>query len=89
MIECCDKPFLINQEVLDSLEARGHAVKLVDNFGSVVVGIGQYFRDMYLLIVLLIIIPFQSGEMMESCMQTSTSEKLVPLLDTNHNHHDC
>ena len=44
-MESCDKPFLINQEVLDSLEARGHAVKLVDNFGSVVVGIGQYFRD--------------------------------------------
>ena len=29
------------QEVLDSLEAQGHTVSLVDKFGSVVVGIGQ------------------------------------------------
>ena len=28
--------------MLDALEARGHAVSLVDKFGSVVVGIGQY-----------------------------------------------
>ena len=37
------------QEVLDSLEAKGHTVSLVDKFGSVVVGIGQillpYFAD--------------------------------------------
>ena len=29
------------QEVLESLEAQGHTVSLVDKFGSVVVGIGQ------------------------------------------------
>ena len=37
------------QEVLESLEAQGHTVSLVDKFGSVVVGIGQiplpYFAD--------------------------------------------
>ena len=42
----------LNQEVLDSLEARGHAVSLVDKFGSVVVGIGQYSRFLLILIVL-------------------------------------
>mgnify|MGYP003328220460 CR=1 FL=1 len=89
-----DKPFLINQEVLDSLEARGHAVSLVDTFGSVVVGIGQCrnntfslsFSSYYLLSAnsrLITLHPFQSGVKTESCMQTLTSEKLVPLLDTS------
>ena len=31
----------LGQEVLESLEAQGHTVSLVDKFGSVVVGIGQ------------------------------------------------